>query len=65
MTVWCDGQRMQRGVLKAPPGRVSIVAWKTAAVKPSPIRIDNIFVRAFVDPEERPATTIDVEVARP
>jgi hypothetical protein len=65
VTVSCDGQRLQRGVLKAPPGRVSIVAWKTAAVKPAPIRIDNVFIRTFVDPEERPATTIDVEVARP
>ena len=64
VTVSCDGQRLQRGVLKAAPGRVSIAVWKTAAVKPAPIRLDNVFLRAFVDPEERPTTTIDVEVPR-
>ncbi|HEX7897414.1 MAG TPA: hypothetical protein VF950_06620, partial [Planctomycetota bacterium] len=65
VTVSCDGQRLQRGVLTAAPGRVSIAVWKTAAAKPAPIRLDNVFLRAFVDPEERPATTLDVETAKP
>lgn len=61
VTISCDGQRLQRGKLIAPPGRLSLVAWKTGAVKPAQVRVDNLFLRPFVDPEDRPATTIDVE----
>lgn len=64
VTITCDGQRLQRGLLKAPPGSVSIASWKTAAVKPAPIRLDNLFLRPFVDPDERPATTLEIEEIR-
>ena len=65
VTVSCDGQRLQRGRLEGSGGRLAIAAWKTSDAKPAPIRLDNVFLRAYVDPDERPATTIDVEEAKP
>jgi hypothetical protein len=50
VTIACDGQRLQRGALKAPPGSISIAAWKTSGAKPAPIRLDNLYLRPFVDP---------------
>lgn len=62
--VYCDGQRLQRGLLDGAGGRISIAAWKLQDAKPAPMRLDNLFLRPFVAAEDRPATTIDVEEAR-
>lgn len=60
----CDGQRLQRGELRGPIGRLSIVAWRTSAGPVAPMRLDNVFLRPFVDPAERPVPTLDVERPR-
>lgn len=65
VTVSCDGQRLQRGRLDGAGGRISIAAWKVNDAKPAPMRLDNLFLRPYLAAEDRPATTIDVEEARP
>lgn len=64
VTVSCDGQRLQRGRLEGEPGRVSIVAWRRQEGVGGGVRLDNLFARRYVDPEERPATTLEIEETR-
>lgn len=60
-----NGAKAQTGILPGKVARVSIVAHKLSSSLPATARIDNLVLRRWSHPDERPATSIEAEEKRP
>lgn len=64
-TLRWNGAKAQSGVLAGKVVRISIVTYKASSSLPAPVRIDNVVLRRWSHPDERPTTAIEVEETAP
>jgi hypothetical protein len=60
-----NGRLPQSGRMPGDLQQVALTIHKAGGVPLGTIRVDNIMVRRFIDDDSRPASTVDVEEARP
>lgn len=64
-TIRWNGAKAQSGALPGKVARISIVAHKLSSSLPAPTRIDNVVLRSWSHPDERPTTSIEAEETGP